>query len=382
MKTLKKVFLWLFFMLMAAYPIYKNFYYGRAITTYERHMNILERKSAYYNPWQYRVLSPWLIESSMFIYNNTIDKIYPIEEKISPSISTNTRPTQETVEFNELLKKKGALKYMVVFVFIRWLLNLALLYCAFSYFTCFSVNFYLVTLFLGLVTLSMGNGVLASDLTFNTYFDNLFYLLLGLLVMKKGNAFWLVFITVLAALNRETSILIPFLYLVSQFSWASLSFKDLRRFEWPPLRSWGIVGISYVLFFAIFIGIRVYFGYQPPEVWKVPAGFQMIKLNLLSSIAIKNVFEIYGVLSVLPLIVLIGYNYCGELTRKWFWSLVPVWFGLHFTFVVAYQSRLFMVPLVLVFIPMCLEIIDGYYRAHIKTLTEPAKVISIQEGKV
>ena len=56
-----------------------------------------------------------------------------------------------------------------------------------------------------------------SDIQFNTFFDVTFYLLAGLCILQKRFV-WIVPITLLAALNRETSGLIPFLLMFSIFA--------------------------------------------------------------------------------------------------------------------------------------------------------------------
>ena len=39
--------------------------------------------------------------------------------------------------------------------------------------------------------------------------------------------------------------------------------------------------------------------------------------------------------------------------------MVPVWFAAHYITVVAYQTRLFMVPVILIFMPMMLWLIES-----------------------
>ena len=106
--------------LLSVYPIYKNFYNGAAVTTYERHIALVEGGSEYYNPWQYRMLCPLIIEGLMWAYNNTIDRVYPIEEKFSFQFRETSEPTPETKEFIRMIQTKGALKYMIVFIFFRF----------------------------------------------------------------------------------------------------------------------------------------------------------------------------------------------------------------------------------------------------------------------
>ncbi len=76
-------------------------------------------------------------------------------------------------------------------------------------------NNWLVFFGLIFISLSMGNGVIASDLTFNTYLDINFYLLSACIIVYKKSPAWLLPIIFLAALNRETSMMIPFLFFIS-----------------------------------------------------------------------------------------------------------------------------------------------------------------------
>ena len=89
-------FLCLCFTLLSIFPIYRNFYYSNGLLTYERHRAVIEKRSEYYNPWQYRVLCPYTIEALLSIYNVTIDKVYPVEKKIHFAIENSTGTTVET----------------------------------------------------------------------------------------------------------------------------------------------------------------------------------------------------------------------------------------------------------------------------------------------
>src|SRR5882762_5751692 len=110
----KAFFLCFCFSLLSLYPIFRNFYYGNGILTYTRHIAFLEKRSDFYNPWQYRVLCPMIVEGMVWVYDHTIDKIYPIEEKIHVKIESSTGQTEVTRQFEELAQTRGALKYMIV----------------------------------------------------------------------------------------------------------------------------------------------------------------------------------------------------------------------------------------------------------------------------
>ena len=89
--------------------------------------------------------------------------------------------------------------------------------------------------------------------------------------------------------------------------------------------------------------------------------FPMVKLNLFSSVGVKSYFEMIGVFSVIPLIILYKFKSFPLLLRVWFAGIVPVWFAVHIYSVVIYQTRLFLVPVILIFIPMFLWLIENEY---------------------
>jgi hypothetical protein len=109
---------------------------------------------------------------------------------------------------------------------------------------------------------------------------------------------------------------------------------------------------------AIFIALRMYFGYMPQQVWKAKAGIPMLKLNLFSAVGVKAYLELIGTFGVIPLIILYNFKQFPHLLKKWFLFMVPIWFGIHYISVVAYQTRLFMVPLILIMIPMIIILIE------------------------
>jgi hypothetical protein len=350
--------------LLSVYPIYTNIYTGKAVKTYERHKALMQGRSEYHNPWQYRMLAPLIIEGLIWVYDHTIDKIYPIEEKINFQFNKTSDPTPETIEFFQLLQTKGALKYMIVFLFFRFLLNVFVFIFAYCLWHYFVKNSWLLFFGLIFISLAMGNAVIASDLTFNTYLDNVFYLLTACIIVYKEDAKWLLLLVPLAALNRETSMLIPLLYFISNVDFSAFSFKkfNLSSIRFPKPAVWILTAVLYIIFFSVFIGLRIYYGYGQPQIWKVPSGLPMIKLNLFSFVSVKSYCEMLGVFSVIPLIILYKFRSFPLLLRVWFLGIVPVWFVVHFYTVVAYQTRLFLVPVIVFFMPMMLSLIEKKAR--------------------
>ncbi len=344
------------FALLSVYPIYRNFYYSNGLLTYERHRAVIEKRSEFYNPWQYRVLCPYMVEGLLWVYNHTIDKVYPIEEKLHFSIESTSGTGAETDQFVKLLQTPGAMKYMILFILFRFSEHFFIFFLVWRLWQHFIKSKWLIFFGINFLALAFGNAVTAADLSFNTYMDIILYLLAANIIVYKKNPYWLLLLTPLSAFNRETGLLMPALYFVSQTDFTGFSFRKINigQIVFPKKQTWLLTIACYVIFISIFIGLKIYFGYRPQQVWKAPAGLPMLKLNLFSAVGVKAYLELIGTFAVIPLIVFYKFRSFPYLLRKWFLFLVPLWFVIHFVSVVAYQTRLFMVPMVLVLLPMLL----------------------------
>ncbi|MEP6584513.1 MAG: hypothetical protein ABJA90_09605 [Ginsengibacter sp.] len=358
------------------YPVYRNFYYSNGLLTYQRHIAVLQGRSEFYNPWQYRILAPFTIEGINWVYDNTLDKIFPLEDKIKFNIESTSGTSPETDELVNLMRTKGVMKYMIIFTLFRFTEHLFIFYLAWRLWNYFVKSKWLIFFGINFLTLALGNAVTAADLSFNTYLDIIFYLLTANLIVYNKNKSWLYFIVPLAAFNRETSILIPALYFLSATDFTNFSFKktNARKIIFPPKKVWINTIALYVIFLSIFFSIRSYYGYRPQQVWKAHAGFEMLKLNLFSAVAAKSYFELIGTFGVIPFIILYKFKMFPYILKKWFLFLVPIWFAVHYISVVTYQTRLFMVPIILIFMPMILWLIE-------KEITERTTVTAITQIK-
>ena len=229
---LSKWFIIICLALLALYPIYKNFYYSQAHLTYERHIAVIEKRSEFYNPWQYRVLMPYINQGLFWLYNHSIDKIYPIEQKINFNFHKTSGTVEQTDQFLKLMQTPGAARYMIIFILVRWALNFLILLLAWRLWRHFIKSDWLALLGVNFIALAMGNAVAIADLAFNTYADIIFYLLAALIIVEKKNKMWLVPITILSSFNRETGMLIPALYFISQVDFSQMcagkfSFKKI-----------------------------------------------------------------------------------------------------------------------------------------------------------
>lgn len=342
--------------ILSAFPIYKNFYYSNGLLTYERHKALIAGESEFFNPWQYRILCPMTIEGIMWVYNHTVDKVFPIESKFHFNIQNTSGTNDETDKFVKMMQTPGVMKYLLIFSLFRLVENFFIFYLAWILWSYFIKGKWLIFLGINFLALALGNSVSAADLSFNTYMDIIFYLLTANMILYKWNRNWLFLIVPLAALNRETGMLIPALYFISETDFTRFSLKKsgIRNIRFPKLNTWIFIGILYIIFLSIFVALRVYYGYRPQQQWKAPAGLPMLKLNLFSAVGAKAYMELIGTFGVIPLIILYKFKAFPHLLKKWFIFLVPIWFGVHYVSVVAYQTRLFMVPIILIFLPMIL----------------------------
>jgi len=255
------------------------------------------------DPWQYRIFAPYLIEG--------------------------IRGFVEWIGFTS--------SYGRIFFGIRILQNFLIFIAVGWYWTRVGVSRYFVVI--GMMVLAWGftYSNYGSGLAFDTYFDLLLYILAALAIIS-GRFFWIIPLTALAALNRETGILIPVLLLSSAVELRPKISVDKRRVY---------IAIAGLLIFSLlYIGIRVAYGPRPFDQMHEP-GLDQFLANL------KNPFTYYSSLAtflLFPLLALLRWRSWPGILRRFFWVLVPLWTVVHsFTSVLA-ETRLFLVPYAVVII--------------------------------
>lgn len=308
--------------LLSAYVLYEHSVSDCAISPteqLERHARMLAGNSEYFNPWQYRIFSTLLLEGTI----RTTHFLIPQVPELAP------------------------------YFFLHFAQTVLLLYLCLFYFRELDLkNPYLLVAGLIIICFCISNSSFKSDFSFNTYFDVIFYLVAALLIIAK-RYFWIIPLTFFAALNRETSGFIP-LMLVMPFpiaEWKSISKQRLL-----------IAVISLALFGIVFFALRWHFGYR-----------NYVGLNEMRTVSDFLVFNftffrtyplLLGTLSVVPIIFIMNLTKLPGLLQGWFWLIVPIWFVLHFTKSNAMESRLFLVPHILLFMPGLLVTVEQWYMDH------------------
>lgn len=308
-----------FYIIISTYIVFKHSTDLHAIdlkVQEERHLRMLEADSEFFNPWQYRILSTYAVE---YFY------------QAAHTISNKVTRTHAFLAF------RTGQNILILIMLHLYLVALGIR------------NPWLIMAGLILAGFCMATSVFKSDLSFNTYFDILFYLTAAWLIIKE-KLIWIIPLAGVAALNRETSLLIPFMVIAPFVPHA------IRQI---PKRTWLVVASSLILFAVAFVSVRLYYGYQPAKgIHGMSSFMDYLKFNLTF---FRLYPELMGTLTILPMVVILFFKRLPHLLKQWFWLICPVWFAIHLAYSTAVETRLFLVPQVLIFIPAFLWLIERWY---------------------
>ncbi len=257
------------------------------------------------NPWQYRVLTAYLMVIFSFV-THTLKFPHPLA---------------------------------TAFISFRIIQNILIFLAAAAYYRRLGLNLYAIIVGLSMLAWGMTQSLYDSDLALNTYADLLFYLTAGLTILM-GRYIWILPISILAAFNRETGLLIPFMLIA----------VSLTQDAGMRLRNLVIGFLSVVVFVFILLGLR--YAYAPQvllDCYGHQPGLDTIKWNLFRQISWVHMF---GTMGLMPFLAVCSIGMWPVALRRFFWAVVPVWFAVHFSWNVPWaESRYFLVPQSLIFIP-------------------------------
>jgi hypothetical protein len=193
---------------------------------------------------------------------------------------------------------------------------------------------------LGLLAWAMTQSLFNTGLSFNTYGDLAFYLAAAILILDRRYT-WVVPLTVLAALNRETSGLIPVMLIAVAVAYGVRT-PDGRR----ALRS-GLAAL--VAFVVTVVAVRLVVGSAPLfKPFGLSPGWDYVSYNLHQGLTWEYLFR---TLNIVPLIALTAVRQWPRELKAFAVAIVPVWLVIHLCASILAESRLLLVPLAVVFIP-------------------------------
>ena len=230
----------------------------------------------------------------------------------------------------------------VAFVLVRLVQNAAAFTLALLFYTRLGIPLAHALLGIGLLAWGMCHALYDGDLTFNTYTDMSLFLIAGTLILARRFR-WLLLLMCFAPFNRETSGCIPFMLLFSQLRWENGRPKIDREVLFIFLA-------TLALWISIIGGLRLIYGVRP---YIVPtAGVAPILPLLTFNLTWWRTWVfLFATLGILPLLALANWRTWPQPLQRFFLAVAPVWFPIHFMLAHAPETRLFLVPHVLLFIP-------------------------------
>ena len=195
-----------------------------------------------------------------------------------------------------------------VFIAFRFFQCLLVLLAAGVYFRRLSLPPVAGALGLSALAWGMALSLYNSDLSFSVFFDLAFYLLAAIFILEQ-RPWWVTLLMLPAALNRETSVLIPFLLGVHAY---------FRLQQAAPRRSALLAAAAGLLIYAaIFCGLRLFYGPQPfLSADGYSAGLALLLVNLKRSATWQQLMIVLG---VMPVLAALAYRSWPASLRLFFW---------------------------------------------------------------
>jgi hypothetical protein len=263
------------------------------------------------DPWQYRILAPYIIES-----------------------------------VHGWIRSLGLeLSYTRIFIDLRLFQNFLIFVSCWFYFRAQGISRSKILVALAILAWGFTYSGYSSHLAFDTYFDILFYILAGYLVITNRSP-WIILLSVLAALNRETGILIPLLPVVATLTTRpriSTNRRDLI-----------ISGLGLLAFLVVIFAVRASYGPKPLDHRYLP-GLNLLKTNLSE---FYTYFSFIATFAVIPLVAILHWRGWPSRLKRWFWLCVPVWLVVHAFASHLAEARLLLAPYVLIILPAAMMGID------------------------
>jgi len=290
---------------------------GRAYLETEqvkRHTNVLQRRTG--SPYQYRVFSEYLVQGIFRVF--------------------------------EWLRCPHPL--LTAFIGTRLLQNFLIFLLAALYYYKLGFPVFHTLLALSFLFWGMSHAFYNSDLSFNTYSDIICYLAAGLLILHERPV-WIIPLTAIAALNRETSGLIPFL-LLAEYWRIHRQEKKLHPSFFPtePEKTLVIAGIALLVYATIFIGLRLVLGFRPLVL--PPGNYRPgIEIFLYNVCRVQTWIHLFATVGILPALALLSFRRWPAVLQYFFWILVPAWLSIHILASLLAETRLILTPYALIFVP-------------------------------
>ena len=283
----------------------------------KRHNAVIQGTTG--NPYQYRVLSEYLVEGVIRVLR-TARCPFPV---------------------------------VSAFITVRLIQNMFLFVLAAFYYKALGLDTYLSLIGISLLAWGMTHAFYNSGLSFNLYFDVMFYLSAGLVILHR-KYLWILPITGLAALNRETSGLIPLMV------FADYACGKKEKYEIKNILFVAVIAL--VVYGIVFFSVRQIIGPRRLiTAARQQPGLEFFMYNIRQH---DTWLQLVATLGILPVMAVCSIRKWPCPLKGFFGIIVPIWMVIHFFGSAVAETRLFLVPHALIFIPGTL---CGIERYHVTT---------------
>jgi hypothetical protein len=174
------------------------------------------------------------------------------------------------------------------------------------------------------------------------------FFLLAAIVILGNKTLWIIPISILAAFNRETGILIPFLLVAVVY----LQYKEGKFNK----RDLAIGVISIIIFSGIQLGIRwlINTNFHPARFDSAQGHYVGLDLFVFNVTFQTSWVMLFKTFNLIPILSIFFLNESPKLLQLFFWMIVPIWLGIHAFLGVFAETRLFLVPYILIILPIFL----------------------------
>jgi len=349
-------FFWhLIFFLLSSYVLTEQLldpYWAGFELVVSRHQDMLKQEAFYYNPWQYRILSTYLLEGFIQLFS-----IISLPQFISgidiPQLDVN-------------------LSQHLPYIVLKWIVLYMVFWSADKYYQALGLKHHFLRLTgIWLLAFVMYPVQFSAGLSLDIYLEVIFYLWAGWLIMHNRYVY-IIPLTIWAAFNRESSGFIPLMLGLciimnagSEFNLLSIRRQQITFY----LSRLSPFLMSVVCYIAVFWGLRYYFGYPSPRsVYGNVHLSEYLRWNISQP---TTYIQLLRTFTVFPVLVIFTFRKWPATLKAWSWMIIPAWVILHLSFAVVRETRLFLVPLSLLVIPgSCMALWQTHINFAVKKRQE------------
>lgn len=199
-----------------------------------------------------------------------------------------------------------------------------------------------IGLLTGLISLQLGT-LGPNGFSLDRFFDAIFYLLAGSLVLQDRER-WIPILIAVAIANRETAVFMPTLILARYPLTSLLTSRQGKR-------ALSIAAIAWAVAALVYIAIHVYYGPHP----RTEDSYWGPRMFLRSLSMPGQTAFLLAAINLLPVLTLLVLKDADAFLQRLFWMVVPLWFAVHIWAARLGEGLMYLAPLALIGVPLVLQ---------------------------